>query len=69
MTNPPSGARSNRRSLELGFLFSEASRGEEALQLLHSGQYDVVLLDINMPGIGGMRHCAASAHSLPASRF
>ena len=40
--------------LELGFQFSEASRGEEALQLLHSGTYDVVLLDINMPGIGGI---------------
>src|SRR3569833_4061798 len=40
--------------LELGFQFTEASRGEEALQLLHSGAYDVVLLDINMPGIGGI---------------
>ena len=38
---------------ERGFQFGEASRGEEALQLLHSSQYDVVLLDINMPGIGG----------------
>jgi CheY-like chemotaxis protein len=40
--------------LELGFQFTEASRGEEALQLLHSGAYDAVLLDINMPGIGGI---------------
>jgi two-component system KDP operon response regulator KdpE len=33
---------------------AEASRGEEALQLLRAGGYDVVLLDINMPGIGGI---------------
>lgn len=39
---------------ELGFQISEASRGEEALQLLHANTYDVVLLDINMPGIGGI---------------
>ena len=53
---------------ELGFQFSEASRGEEALQLLHSGQYDVVLLDINMPGIGGietLRRIRAFAPRLP----
>ena len=40
--------------IELGFQVAEASRGEEALQLLRSGAYDVVLLDINMPGIGGI---------------
>ena len=40
--------------MELGFQVVEASRGEEALQLLHSGNVDVVLLDINMPGIGGI---------------
>lgn len=39
---------------ELGFQVFEASRGEEALQLLHSTPVDVVLLDINMPGIGGI---------------
>jgi len=39
---------------ELGFQVTEASRGEEALQLLHAGAFDVVLLDINMPGIGGI---------------
>ncbi|MDR3725668.1 MAG: response regulator transcription factor [Terracidiphilus sp.] len=40
--------------VELGFHVAEASRGEEALQLLRSGTYDVVLLDVNMPGIGGI---------------
>jgi two-component system KDP operon response regulator KdpE len=40
--------------VELGFQVIEASRGEEALQALRAGSYDVVLLDINMPGIGGI---------------
>jgi two-component system, OmpR family, KDP operon response regulator KdpE len=40
--------------IELGFQVTEASRGEEALQLLRASPYDVVLLDINMPGIGGI---------------
>lgn len=40
--------------VELGFQVAEASRGEEALQLLRAGVYDVVLLDVNMPGLGGV---------------
>ncbi len=53
---------------ELGFQITEASRGEEALQLLHSAPVDVVLLDINMPGIGGietLRRIRAFAPRLP----
>ena len=41
--------------LELGFQTEEASRGEEALHLARSHSYDAVLLDMNMPGIGGMK--------------
>lgn len=54
--------------LELGFQVSEASRGEEALQLLRGGGLDVVLLDMNMPGIGGietLRRIRAFAPRLP----
>jgi two-component system KDP operon response regulator KdpE len=40
--------------VELGFQVAEASRGEEALQLLRTGNVDAVLLDVNMPGIGGI---------------
>jgi two-component system KDP operon response regulator KdpE len=40
---------------EMGFVTTEASRGEEALQLLQTQTFDVVLLDVNMPGIGGMK--------------
>ena len=40
--------------VELGFQVGEASRGEEALHLLRAGTFDVVLLDVNMPGMGGI---------------
>jgi two-component system KDP operon response regulator KdpE len=54
--------------LELGFQVVEASRGEEALLTLRASAFDVVLLDINMPGIGGMetlRRIRAFAPRLP----
>jgi two-component system KDP operon response regulator KdpE len=44
--------------LELGFHVVEASRGEEALQLARAQTFDAVLLDINMPGMGGMQALA-----------
>src|SRR5271169_4010213 len=40
--------------VELGFQVAEATRGEEALQLMRTGTFDAVLLDVNMPGIGGI---------------
>jgi two-component system KDP operon response regulator KdpE len=54
--------------LELGFQVVEASRGEEALQMLRSSAFDVVLLDVNMPGIGGietLRRMRALAPRMP----
>jgi two-component system KDP operon response regulator KdpE len=54
--------------VELGFQVAEASRGEEALQLLRSSTFDAVLLDVNMPGIGGvetLRRIRAIAPRLP----
>jgi two-component system KDP operon response regulator KdpE len=52
----PSIRRALRTPLsEMGFVTTEASRGEEALQLLQSASFDVVLLDMNMPGMGGMK--------------
>jgi two-component system KDP operon response regulator KdpE len=54
--------------VELGFQVAEASRGEEALQLLRASVFDAVLLDVNMPGIGGvetLRRIRAFAPRLP----
>jgi response regulator RpfG family c-di-GMP phosphodiesterase len=36
------------------YQISEAGNGEEALQLFQHGNYDLVISDIMMPGIGGM---------------
>jgi two-component system KDP operon response regulator KdpE len=51
-----------RRSLRttlgvLGFDVAEACNGEDALVTLRAIQREVVLLDINMPGIGGIETC------------
>jgi two-component system KDP operon response regulator KdpE len=43
---------------ELGFQVAEMSRGEDALVAVRNGTYDVVLLDVQMPGIGGMKTLA-----------
>lgn len=52
----PSIRRALRTPLnELGFSTTEAARGEDALQLVQTQTFDVALLDINMPGIGGMK--------------
>jgi two-component system KDP operon response regulator KdpE len=42
---------------DLGFAVVEAARGEEALSLVRTEHFDVVLLDINMPGMGGVEVC------------
>ena len=40
-----------------GYTVSDARSGEEALEKLRGERFDLVLLDINMPGIGGMEAC------------
>lgn len=50
--------RAMRTSLSaVGFATDESRNGEEALEILHRRSFDLVLLDINMPGIGGVRTC------------
>jgi len=41
----------------LGFIAEEASTGEQALALLGVNHYDAVLLDVDMPGKGGIETC------------
>jgi two-component system, OmpR family, KDP operon response regulator KdpE len=40
-----------------GFAVEEAASGEEALKVFNRAPLDLVLLDINMPGIGGIETC------------
>ena len=40
-----------------GFAVEEARNGEEALQTVRQKAFDLVLLDINMPGISGIETC------------
>ncbi len=42
---------------KIGFEVAEAATGEEALALIRGEHYDAVLLDMNMPGMGGMMAC------------
>jgi two-component system KDP operon response regulator KdpE len=41
----------------MGFTVVEAARGEEALTLVRSSWFDAVLLDVDMPGMGGIETC------------
>src|SRR5580698_6359864 len=50
--------RSLRTTLDaLGFDIGEAGNGEDGLVRLRMVDYEAVLLDINMPGIGGIETC------------
>jgi|SRR5271169_4832082 len=54
----PSFRRALRTSLVAsGFAIEEAPCGEEAVAILAQRSFDLVLLDINMPGIGGVETC------------
>jgi two-component system, OmpR family, KDP operon response regulator KdpE len=40
-----------------GYVISEAKTGEEALESVRKERPDLILLDVNMPGMGGMEAC------------
>jgi len=41
-----------------GYTVVEAASGEEALEKLRAGRPDLIILDVNMPGISGIETCA-----------
>jgi two-component system KDP operon response regulator KdpE len=49
-----------------GFEIAEASTGEQAIGLLGKRPYDAVLLDMNMPGMGGVPACREIRRRFPA---
>jgi two-component system, OmpR family, KDP operon response regulator KdpE len=49
----------------LGYDISEAVTGEQALPLLNASTFDAVLLDINMPGMGGIHACREIRRQFP----
>lgn len=62
----PSFRRVLRTSLSAsGFATDEARSGEEAVAMLASSPFDLVLLDMNMPGIGGVEACREIRTLLP----
>jgi len=48
----------------MGFAVVEAARGEEALSLVRANRFDAVLLDIDMPGMGGVETCRRIRHAI-----
>jgi two-component system KDP operon response regulator KdpE len=40
-----------------GYVVDDARTAEEAITKVHENKYDLVLLDINMPGLGGLEAC------------
>ena len=42
-----------------GYAVNDARSGEEALEMLRRGRHDLVLLDLAMPGMGGLEACRA----------
>lgn len=47
----------NRTLYALGFDITEASNGEQAIELSDKSRFHAVLLDVKMPGIGGFEAC------------
>ena len=47
----------------MGFTVVDASRGEEAVSLVQIARFDAVLLDVDLPGMGGVEACKNIRHA------
>jgi two-component system KDP operon response regulator KdpE len=55
-----------RRTLQaLGFEIGECSSGEQAVREVETRRFDAVLMDVNMPGAGGIHACRELRRMLP----
>jgi CheY-like chemotaxis protein len=52
-----------------GFKVEEAESGEAALEAIECSTPDLVLLDVDMPGLDGFETWQSCADVFPASRF
>jgi two-component system, OmpR family, KDP operon response regulator KdpE len=43
----------------LGFVVADAETGEAALEMVRAEKFDLILLDINLPGLSGLETCRA----------
>ena len=55
-----------RKTLDaLGFEVSESANGEQAVRAIAVRPFDAVLMDVNMPGIGGIEACRKIRENAP----
>jgi two-component system KDP operon response regulator KdpE len=55
-----------RRTLEaLGFEIGECASGEQAVREVEARRFDAVLMDVNMPGAGGIEACRELRRTAP----
>lgn len=50
-----------------GYEVAHAATGDEALEQMRASRFDLVLLDMNMPGIGGLETCRQIRHHSDAA--
>jgi len=43
----------------LGFMVADTASGEAALEMVRAEKFDLILLDVNLPGMSGMETCRA----------
>lgn len=55
--------------LEAGYEVILAESGEQAIEFARTVRIDLILLDINMPGMGGINALREIAQNMPASRI